>query len=217
MEPLGREHYWGEPQDCAVSLLNKLLCVRDPSAGEVLVARIVEVEAYGGTSDLASHAAGGITGRNGSMFGPPGHLYVYFTYGMHHCINVVCGAEGIAGAVLVRAAEPVAGMAPMRRRRVTSKADWDLLSGPGRLALALGVDRGHDGMDLCDPSGMSWIASDGTPPPRAPANGPRVGITKATELAWRWWVPDSKSVSGPRRSAEPPSRERQVQLPKAKP
>jgi DNA-3-methyladenine glycosylase len=164
----------------------------DPRAGR-LAGLIVETEAYGGADDPASHAHRGVTPRNRVMFGPPGVAYVYFTYGMHHCFNVVCGVEGRAAAVLVRALEPVLGVAAMRRRRAGADAAR-VGRGPGSLARALGLDRRHDGADLT--RGALWIA-DLAPwrRGRRVGRGPRVGITRAAARPWRYWLVGSAAVS----------------------
>jgi DNA-3-methyladenine glycosylase len=165
------------------------------------VGRIVEVEAYAGPDDAASHAYRGRTARNATMFGPAGHLYVYFTYGMHHCANVVCEEEGVAAAVLLRALEPVSGVAEMRERRRSKDPDHLLMAGPARLCQALGIDRSLDGCDLIEGSEV-LLVSDGTPPPRRPARGVRIGLSNrsgaAQALPWRYAVADSDSVSRPR-------------------
>jgi DNA-3-methyladenine glycosylase len=161
-----------------------------------LAARIVEVEAYRGARDPASHAFRGRTPRNATMFGPPGHTYVYFTYGMHHCLNVVCDREGVAAAVLLRALAPLAGEALMRRRRGVREGDR-LLRGPGCVAQALGLSREHDGEDLV--SGPLWIA-DAAPrrEGHAIACGRRIGIRAGTERPWRFWLAGHPCVSGRR-------------------
>lgn len=161
-----------------------------------IAARIVETEAYRAGGDPASHAHRGETPRNASMFGPPGHAYVYFTYGMHHCLNVVCEPRGRAAAVLVRALEPLAGGALLRRRRGTAEpARW--LRGPGCVAQGLGLSRAHDGLDLT--RGRLWI-SDG---PRRRggrriATGPRIGIRSGADLPWRFWLSGHPCASPPR-------------------
>jgi len=162
--------------------------------GDVAV-RITEVEAYGGAHDPGSHAYRGRTARNAVMFGPPGHLYVYFTYGMHHCMNVVCGLQGRASAVLLRALIPIAGLAAMARRRRTDDRTR-LARGPGSLAQALGLERRHDGLDLV--RGPLWIAD--LPPARGGrrvARGPRIGIRLAAERPWRYWLQGEPCVSRP--------------------
>ena len=162
----------------------------------LLAARIVEVEAYRGAHDPASHAFRGRTPRNAVMFGPPGHAYVYFTYGMHHCLNVVCGREGVPAAVLLRALAPLAGEALMRRRRGVRDRER-LLRGPGCVAQALGRSREHDGADLV--RGPLWIA-DG--PPRREGRGlvcgPRIGIRAGADRPWRFWLAGHPCVSGRR-------------------
>ncbi len=169
-------------------MLNKLL-VRGARVG-----RIVEVEAYLGAQDPASHAYRGPTARNRVMFGPPGHLYVYFTYGMHFCANAVCSEDGVASAVLLRALEPVLGLAVMRRARGT-RAEELLCSGPARLCQAFGIDRRHDGADLVTGVGGITLGDDSTPPPRRPARSPRIGISVAIEAPFRFFVPDQRCVS----------------------
>jgi DNA-3-methyladenine glycosylase len=169
-------------------LLNKLLR-RDGRVG-----RIVEVEAYRGDEDPASHAYRGQTKRNAVMFGPPGRLYVYFTYGMHWCANVVCGPDGLAQAVLIRALAPVAGVEAMRANRPAARQDRDLCSGPAKLCQALGITGTDNGAELLD-GGAIVLCDDGVAPPSQPATGGRVGITSATEVSWRWWVQNDPNVS----------------------
>jgi DNA-3-methyladenine glycosylase len=190
--PLDREFYRRDPRAVAPDLLGKVVV-----AGERR-ARIVEVEAYCGPEDPAAHSYRGQTARNATMFGPPGHLYVYFSYGMHWCCNPVCGDDGEGLAVLLRALEPLEGLEAMRAARGGVK-DRDLCRGPARLCQALGITRELDGADLVTGDRGLRIDDDGTPPPAEPAVGPRVGITRAADLPWRFWVPDSPWVSGPRR------------------
>ncbi len=157
--------------------------------------RIVETEAYGGSEDPASHAARGPTRRSEIMFGPPGRLYVYLIYGMHHCANVVTGPEGDGQAVLIRALEPVGdttameSLRPVRRRR-------DLTNGPGKLCAALGIDRTHNDVDLADPMSPVWVEER----PEAPADeqivtATRIGLSVAVDTPWRWYLRDSEWVS----------------------
>jgi DNA-3-methyladenine glycosylase len=181
-----------------------------------LVGRIVEVEAYRGVTDAASHAFRGKTARNATMFGPPGRLYVYFTYGMHFCANVVCWPEGEAGAVLLRALAPLSGLEEMAARRygtgdlpgpergATSRRvqrQWrpeELCSGPAKLCQAFALDRTADGYDLVSGRDGVVLLDDGTRPPLEPATGTRIGLSKscaAREQPWRWWVPGEASVS----------------------
>ncbi|PZS20061.1 MAG: DNA-3-methyladenine glycosylase [Acidimicrobiales bacterium] len=188
---LGRSFYARDGRVVAPELLNKLL-VRGRRVG-----RIVEVEAYCGAEDPASHAYRGRSRRNATMFGPPGHLYVYFTYGMHHCANVVCGREGEATAVLLRALEVVDGLDEMRAAYPGLRRDRDLCRGPARLCRALDMDRGLDGADLVTGDRGLVVADDGTPPPAHPGVGRRVGISAAIDLPWRFTVAGSPALSRP--------------------
>lgn len=160
--------------------------------------RIVEVEAYGGADDPASHGHRGRTPRNTVMFGPPGHLYVYFTYGMHWCANVVCEPDGRCGAVLVRALAPLRGVEAMRADRPKARRDRDLCSGPAKLTAALGIGDGHNGADLIDPTSPVSLQHD-APVPLRHATGGRIGIATATDRPWRWYVPGDPNVSRPPR------------------
>jgi len=163
--------------------------------GARVAVRLTEVEAYEGLDDPASHAFRGRTARTAVMFGPPGHLYCYFTYGMHWCANVVCGVEGIAAAVLLRAGEVVEGVDVARARRPAVRRDADLARGPARLATCLALDRDTNGLDLCvDDSPVRLAAMPSRRPPNVSA-GPRVGITVATERAWRFWLAGDLTVS----------------------
>jgi DNA-3-methyladenine glycosylase len=137
-----------------------------------------------------------MTPRTSVMFGPPGFLYVYFTYGMHWCANVVCGPEGEAAAVLIRALAPVAGLEDMRAARPAARRDRDLCSGPAKLCQALGIGKAENGTDLLASRGRGVrLQDDGTPPPRRPARGTRIGIKEATEHRWRFWVSGDPNVS----------------------
>ncbi|WP_460604182.1 DNA-3-methyladenine glycosylase [Jatrophihabitans fulvus] len=157
--------------------------------------RITEVEAYAGADDPASHAFRGPTGRNRVMFGPAGHVYVYFTYGMHWCANVVCGPDGEAAAVLLRAGDVVHGVDTARDRRPAARRDVDLARGPARLAGCLGLDAAQNGADLCDPGSDVRLVSMPARRRRGVVAGPRVGITRAAERPWRFWSDGSPSVS----------------------
>jgi DNA-3-methyladenine glycosylase len=185
----------GDPVAVAPWLLNKLL-VHGDRAG-----RIVEVEAYRGPDDPASHAYRGMTPRTAVMFGPAGHLYVYFTYGMHWCANVVCGPENQAAAVLIRALAPVRGLEEMRLARPAARVDRDLCSGPAKLCQALGITGADNGTDLLARGkkalvpGVVRLSDDGMPPPKRPGRGTRIGIKVATEKRWRFWVPGDDCVS----------------------
>jgi DNA-3-methyladenine glycosylase len=153
--------------------------------------RVVEVEAYD-HEDPAAHGFRGRTARNAAMFGPPGHAYVYRSYGMHWCLNFVCEGAGIASAVLIRALEPRTGLATMRSRRGLDE-DRLLCSGPGRLTEALGITRQHDGLALDRPP----FALRAREAPVEILVGPRIGITKATEKPWRYGLAGSKFLSRP--------------------
>jgi DNA-3-methyladenine glycosylase len=159
-------------------------------------ARLVEVEAYAGGEDPGSHAFRGPTARNLTMFGRAGHLYVYFTYGMHFCANAVCSDVGVATAVLLRAAAPLEGRDAMRDRRGRAATrDRDLLSGPGKLCQALGLTRDDDGADLVARDGRVAIVDDGTPPPAVPGVSLRIGLSAGADLPWRWYVPGDPTLS----------------------
>ncbi len=190
--PLPLRFFARDPLEVAPDLLNKLI------GHDRRVGRIVEVEAYRGGDDPASHAYRGPTPRNRVMFGPAGRLYVYRSYGIHWCANVVCGADGTAGAVLLRAVEPVRGLAAMRRDRPKASGDADLGAGPGKLCAALAVTGDHDGIDLR--KGPVRLLDDGLAPPVRPARGVRIGISRGVEHPWRFGVPDSPALS--RRFAE---------------
>lgn len=158
--------------------------------GEVAV-RITEVEAYDGAGDPGSHAYRGRTARNAVMFGPAGHLYVYFTYGMHHCCNVVCGPEGAASAVLLRAGEVVQGTARAQARRGSAPLR-DLARGPARLCVALGIGLGHNGVNLAE---GPVVLEPAVGAPGAVSRGPRVGLRGAPERPWRFWLTGEPTVS----------------------
>ncbi len=175
---------------------------------ETIVGRIVEVEAYGGQEDRASHARMGPTARNAPMFGPPGHAYVYLVYGMHTCLNVVAGPEASASAVLIRAVEPLEGMAAMRHARALSRTpgqhvpDARLAAGPGLVGAAFGIGRDLNGVDLCRAGSTLRLASDDIAcSPFDVLQGPRIGIAYAGEpavsLPWRLGIAGSPSLSKP--------------------
>jgi len=187
---LKRAFYRRDPRAVAPELLNKVLWRDDGRSG-----RIVEVEAYCGAFDPAAHAYRGQTARNASMFGRPGLMYVYFTYGMHWCCNAVCGEEGEGVAVLLRALAPLTGLEQMRAARPACRTDRDLCRGPARLCQALGIDRAQDGIDLVSGAAGLRILDDGTPPQTDPAVSTRVGITRAVDEPWRWYVPGDPHVS----------------------
>ena len=191
MKVLPRRFYQRDPRHVAPELLNKVL-VRGDRAG-----RIVEVEAYVGGIDPAAHGYRGRTARNATMFGPPGHLYVYFSYGMHWCCNPVCGDDGEGVAVLLRALAPVRGIDDMRAVRPAAKRDRDLCNGPARLTQALGITGVDDGADLVTGDRGITIVDDGLSPPDDPVCTPRIGITRAASEPWRWYVRGDMNVSRP--------------------
>ena len=237
MARLPRDFFDRPSTEVAPDLLGCVLWHASPAG--LVAARLVEVEAYRGAIDPASHAFRGRTARNAVMFGPPGHAYVYFSYGMHYCVNLVCQPAGCGEAVLIRAGAVVAGAELARRRRFgppdaagsaggistaaataddTSRAvassgpaaragsrvrsrDVDLARGPGRLCQALGIDRSLDGADVCGlegPLGISPSASAGSSVAAAAdtiVTGPRVGISRAADLPWRYWLAGDGHVS----------------------
>lgn len=176
------------------ALLGHLLVHETPEG--VAAGRIVEAEAYLGPSDPASHAYRQ-TPRSRVMWGPAGYAYVYFTYGNHFCINVVTEQEGVAGAVLIRALEPVAGVELMRRRRGVERVE-QLCSGPGKLTQALGISGCHNGQDLTRPP--LYVARGGLRPDERIGRSGRIGITRAADWPWRFFIEGSPFVSkGPGR------------------
>jgi DNA-3-methyladenine glycosylase len=190
--PLRRSWYARPSPLVARDLLGRLLVrILD---GSVLAGRIVECEAYQ-EDDPASHSYRGRTARTAVMFGPPGHLYVYFSYGNHHCCNVVTGQDGEGSAVLLRAVEPVRGIEVMMRRRATDRPTA-LCSGPGRLTQAYGIGMAQNGADLVEGSGM-YIARGKPLPDERVAVSPRIGISQAPEKAWRFFEAGSPFVSKP--------------------
>lgn len=182
--------------EVAHDLVGKLLARPD----EGVVLRVVETEAYH-QDDPASHAYRRVTARNAPLYGPPGHAYVYLNYGIHWCLNMSTGVEGVGEGCLLRAGEPVAGIAALRARRPGAR-DRDLLRGPGRLGQALGLDGSWSGRDLCGPGAPLQLADDGLRP--EVVAGPRVGVSFAAELPWRFSVPGSPWVSAYKRSPRAP-------------
>jgi len=170
-------------------------CVlRHETADGVVAVRLTEVEAYAGEADPASHAYRGKTARNAVMFGEPGHAYVYFTYGMHFCVNLVCGPAGVARAVLLRAGQVTEGVALAAARRPASTVERDLARGPARLCQALGIDRALDGADVCgDGLPLRVCGRDG--PVAAVSQGPRVGVSRGAAEPWRFWITGDPAVS----------------------
>ena len=179
-------------------------CVIEHQTAAGLVAvELTEVEAYAGASDPASHAYRGKTARNAVMFGPPGHAYVYFTYGMHFCVNLVCLGNGSASAVLLRAGRVIEGEELARARRTrgaTAVPFRDLARGPARLCQALDIDRSQDGADVVatdSPLRMCWPDARTTvrSAEKKVASGPRVGVSAAAEVPWRFWIEGEPTVS----------------------
>jgi DNA-3-methyladenine glycosylase len=204
--PLSRDFYDRDPRRVSRELLGKVLLRR--KAGKFLAARIVEVEAYMGKNDAAAHSFAGRTARNAVLFGPPGYAYVYFIYGNHYCLNVSCLADGVAGGVLFRAVEPLAGMNEMALARgvaINSARDLrKLTSGPGRLAEAFGITRERDNdKDLANSRSDIFIADDGYRVRRI-LTTPRIGVNKAAECPLRYVIAGNEFVSGPKiRNSKP--------------
>ncbi|HEX6198554.1 MAG TPA: DNA-3-methyladenine glycosylase [Jiangellaceae bacterium] len=171
------------------------MIARTSEEGTVAV-RITEVEAYEGADDPGSHGYRGRTERNAVMFGPAGHLYVYFTYGMHWCANIVCGPGGVCSAVLLRAGEVTEGVELGRKRRPAARSDRDLARGPARLAGVLGLDRADNGADLLSPEGDVRLYADvGRRPSDTIRTGPRVGLANGAARPWRFWLDGNPTVS----------------------
>ena len=206
MDLIPREFFDRPSQEVAPDLLG---CVLEHETAEGLVAvELTEVEAYAGETDPASHSYRGRTARNGVMFGPPGYAYVYFTYGMHFCVNVVCMPAGIPRAVLLRAGRVTAGEDLARRRRARWRSEAsqgsvlparDLARGPARLCQALAIDRTQNGLDVCSADGELRLRP-ADPGPRANgaievAVGPRVGVSAAADVPWRFWIAGDPTVS----------------------
>lgn len=197
---LPRTFYLRDPREVARDVLGKLLVRREGKSQ--LAGRIVEVEAYLGTDDPAAHSAAGRTARNEVLFGPPGHAYVYFIYGVHYCLNVSCMPEGDAGCVLIRALEPIGGTEQMARNRKlklsahpTQRELRLLTSGPGRLAQALAITRSRDNdKDVTVRKSDLQILDDNYHSGRI-ATSKRIGITKAAEAHLRFAIPDNPFVS----------------------
>ena len=204
MKPLPRSFFSRDPRRVARELLGKLL-IRNRGK-KVLAGRVVEVEAYLGSGDLAAHAAAGLTARNRVLFGAPGHAYVYFIYGNHFCLNVSCQPKGEAGCVLIRALEPLTGLEEMARARRLPQgtlahlvgsvaAQRKLTSGPGRLCQAMGITRARDNdTDLTSPRLGLWLADDGFRPGRVQRTR-RVGIKKAAARLLRYAIAGNHCVS----------------------
>ncbi|MBW5253054.1 DNA-3-methyladenine glycosylase [Streptomyces poriferorum] len=193
--PLTRDFFDRPVLEVAPDLLGRIL-VRSTPDGPIEV-RLTEVEAYAGEIDPGSHAFRGRTRRNGVMYGPPGHAYVYFTYGMWHCLNLVCGPEGMASGVLLRAGDIGTGADLARKRRFSARNDRELAKGPARLATALDIDRALDGTDAIARPGAHLSVLHGTPPPRDQVrSGPRTGVGGDGAVhPWRFWIDGDPTVS----------------------
>jgi len=185
--PLGRVFYLRPAAQVARELLGKVLTFEGVSG------RIVETEAYLGEDDGAAHSARGITPRTRVIFGPPGHAYVYFIYGMYDCLNIVCEPEGVAGCVLIRALEPVSGLDQMRIRRPSARRNEDLANGPGKLTRALGIKIAHNGVDVT--KGPITIHAPEQTGRFEIATSTRIGITKSADLPLRFFIKDNRCVS----------------------
>ncbi|GAA1009375.1 putative 3-methyladenine DNA glycosylase [Acrocarpospora pleiomorpha] len=190
LKPLTRDFFDRPAHEVAPDLLGRVI-----AHGPVAV-RLTETEAYGKPGeDPASHSFRGRTHRNSVMFGPPGHLYIYFTYGMHFCANLICLPEGIASGVLLRAGEVVSGVDVARYRRENDRPvpDRDLARGPARLAVALALAREHNGLDCCGGDGIIQVLEG--EPAMAVKAGPRTGVAAGAETPWRFWIDGNSTVS----------------------
>jgi DNA-3-methyladenine glycosylase len=188
---LPRAFYQRDTVTVAKDLLGKVLLHQIDET--LLAGRIVETEAYLGQGDAAAHSAKGPTNRNRVVFGPPGHAYVYFIYGMYECLNLVAEPNGTAGCVLIRAIEPLTGLDDMRARRPKAKRDRDLASGPGKLTLALGVTRALNGADVT--RGPLAVREFRNSDPLEIAASPRIGISASAHLPLRFYIADNEYVS----------------------
>ncbi|BFO20310.1 DNA-3-methyladenine glycosylase [Streptomyces sp. KM77-8] len=193
--PLPRKFFDRPVLEVAPDLLGRTV-VRHTPDGPIAL-RLTEVEAYDGANDPGSHAYRGRTARNEVMFGEPGHVYVYFTYGMWFCMNLVCGPEGRASGVLLRAGEITEGAELARTRRLSARNDKELAKGPARLATALGVDRAFNGTDACATTDTPLRVLTGAPVPSGQvSSGPRTGVSGDGAVhPWRYWVTDDPTVS----------------------
>lgn len=195
--PLGRAFFARSALEVAHDLIGVVV-----RADDGVAVRLVETEAYTG-DDPACHAYRGRTARNAPLFGPPGHAYVYRSYGIHWCLNVATGQDGVPQGVLLRAAEPLTGLATIRARRGDRVPERDLLRGPGRLTQALAVDGSLSGADLCGDRPPLRLVADGTAP--QVHAGPRVGVSRAADRPWRFVASGSRWVSPYKRHPRAPS------------
>jgi DNA-3-methyladenine glycosylase len=201
-QPLSRAFFERPVLQVAPDLLGRVV-VHDSPEGTVAI-RLTEVEAYDGENDPGSHAFRGQTPRNAVMFGPPGRVYVYFSYGMHWCMNLVCGPTGEAAAVLLRAGEVVTGVELAHTRRTTARVARDLARGPARLTSALGVDKAYDGADVTASGSRLRLLPGAGPRParRRVSRGPRVGVAGEGGVRnWRFWIDGEPTVSSYRPAA----------------
>ncbi|WP_156753860.1 DNA-3-methyladenine glycosylase [Actinokineospora pegani] len=208
MRQLTRAELAVDPLLAARALLGAVVESTTPQG--VVRVRLTEVEAYRGGDDPASHCYRGKTPRNAVMFGPAGHLYVYFVYGMHFCANIVNLTDGVPGAVLLRAGEVVEGVELAERRRPAARGRDDLARGPAKLASVLALQRAHNGIDLTDPESSVRLYAGETVEPACVSTGPRVGVAVAMDIPWRFWITGDKTVSaykrgGKRRPAADPT------------
>ncbi|MFD3537353.1 DNA-3-methyladenine glycosylase [Streptomyces sp. NPDC058664] len=212
--PLPRAFFDRPVLEVAPDLLGRTL-VRNSDEGRMEL-RLTEVEAYAGAIDPGSHAFRGRTARNAVMFGPPGHAYVYFTYGMWHCLNLVCGPEGHASGVLLRAGEILTGADQARPRRRSARYDHELAKGPARLATALDVALSLNGTDTCAGPDAPLTVLTGTPPePHRIRTGPRTGVGgDGAPHPWRFWIEEDPTVS-PYRAHTPRKRRLDSEEPNA--
>lgn len=196
LRPVARSFFARPVLEVARDLIGCIL-VHDTEHGRI-AGRIVETEAYG-TGDPGSHAYRGPTARNAPMFEKPGHAYVYFTYGMHWCFNIVTDRSGVAGAVLIRSVDPLEGIDLMRARRVPGTRDAELTRGPARLTQAFGIGPEHNRADLAKPP--LYICTGERFPADSIGAGPRIGLGKTQQdgRPWRFWLRGSPAVSGPRK------------------
>jgi DNA-3-methyladenine glycosylase len=189
--PLPRDFFARPTVQVARDLLGKIIL--HSIDGQTLAARIVENEAYLGQGDLAAHSARGLTPRTKVIFGPPGHAYVFLAYGVYECLNLIAEPEGQAGCVLIRALEPLAGLAEMRRRRPKARRERDLASGPGKLTLAMGITRRHNGLDVT--RGSLRVRALKREEPIEIVTAARIGISQSADLPLRFYIKDNKYVS----------------------
>jgi DNA-3-methyladenine glycosylase len=203
-DTLTREFFDRPGPEVAPDLLG--LVLEHETADGLVAVMLSEVEAYAGSIDPASHSFRGKTGRNAVMFGPPGHAYVYFTYGMHFCANVVCSPPGVATGILLRAGRVVVGeeLARSRRGFDSVRSPRDLARGPARLCQAMAVNRSQDGEDLLDPASKlrlrAAVGDERAAEPGAIEAGPRVGVSQAADIPWRFWLAGDPTVSPYRRA-----------------